>query len=207
MQVTVNSVILPQNVIDAYIDTLNASITPIFTEDSVPAKAQEKLLVHAAFAATKSICMKFAKEIEEAGLYEGVVSIDFPSFKWTKGLKFCYAVDMFDVCVIRTLARAVFDGRDISSYLDYLAAWHDLRIDKGTSDLLENIEGPAARRLEEHALGLAKANETLMVGATPLMMLNVLNNVKARMDKGEQFPLDGVAHDLEYLAPNQVIYL
>lgn len=207
MQVTINVVRLPSTLLDAYLEMLSASINPILAEEDIPAKSQEKLLQSAFFACAKSICMKFEKEIEAAGMFKDVVSIDYPGFKWNRGLKFCYAVDMISPSIVKTLAEEMVEGRDVSSFLDILEAWADIRIDKHTGDLLEHIEGPAARRLEEHALGLASANESLMIGETPLMMTRLLNNVKSNLEVGSDTPLDCLSQDMEFLLPSVVVYL
>jgi hypothetical protein len=206
MQVTVNVVSLPPVVVDAFNDMLNASVTPIFAEDALPSKAQSGLVEMAYFACSKSICMKFMPELEEAGLFKDVVSIDFPSFKWTRGMKFCYAVDMIMACLVKTMAEEMVKGKEFNSFIDFLEAWRDIRIDKSTGDLLEHVEGPAARRLEEHALGLATANANLMVGETPTIMLQTLNDIKRAMEAGTD-PLATLAINMEYLQPNQAVYL
>lgn len=206
MQVTVNAVSLPPVIVDAFNDLLTASITPIFAEDALSSKAQNGLVHSAYFACQKSICMKFMHELEEAGLFKDVVSIDYPSFKWTEGLKFCYAVEMIIACLMKTMVEEMAKGREFSSFIDFLDAWRGIRIDKATGDLLEHIEGPAARRLEEHALGLCTANDNLMVGETPSVMLRMLNNVKRALDEGTD-PLACLAIDMEYLQPNPVVYM
>lgn len=207
MQVTVNVVSLPPVVVDAFNDMLTASVTPIFNEDALPSKAQAGLLAAAYFACQKSICMKFMPELESAGMFKDVVSIDYPGFKWNRGLKFCYAVDMIIPSLVKTMAELIVQGRDFSGFMDFLEAWEGIKIDKATGELLEHIEGPAARRLEEHALGLCKANCSLMVGETPTIIRRVLNNVKGAVEVGSDTPLDCLTHDMEYLLPNLVVEL
>lgn len=205
MQVTVNVVSLPPVVVDAFLDILKASITPILAEE-LPAKAQKRLLDHAYHASCKSVCMRFMTELDEAGLFNAV-SIDYPSFKWGRGTKFCYAVDVITPCLVKTMAEEMVTGRDVSEFVDFLEAWNTITIDKVTGDLLEDIEGPVARRLEEHALGLAQGNYNLMIGETPHMMLKLLGNVSRALANGSHTPLDCLEHDMEYLVPNLVVYL
>lgn len=207
MQVTTNVVRLPSVVVDAYLDILKQSITPILSEENMPAKAQYKMLEFAHFAAQKSVCMKFAKELEAAGLYDGVVSIDFPGFKWTRGLKFCYAVDRIIPCLVKTMAEEMVTGRDVSEYLDFLEAWDALRVDRSAGELLEDVEGPAARRLEDHILGLARVNSTLMVGETPSLIMRLLSNVKTGLENQVDTPLDMLELDMESLDHQGVTYL
>lgn len=205
MQVTVNVISLPPVIVDAFNDMLTASVTPIFNEDALPSKAQANLLSSAYFACQKSICMKFMPELEAAGMFDGVISIDYPGFKWTRGLKFCYAVDMIVPSLVKTMAELMVEGREFPGFIDFIDAWEGIKIDKVTGDLLEHIEGPAARRLEEHALGLSKANCTLMVGETPTIIRRVLNNVAAALKAGADKPLDCLSNDMEFLVPNLVI--
>lgn len=207
MQVTTNVVRLPSIVVDAYLDILKQSITPILSEENLPSKSQAKMLEMALFAAQKSVCMKFMKEIETAGLFEGVVSIDFPGFKWTRGSKFCYAVDCITPCLVKTMALEMVDGRDVSEYLDFLEAWDALRVDSSASELLSDVEGPAARRLEDHILGLTRANATLMVGETPSVIMRLLSNVKTGLDNQVDTPLDMLDQDMELLMHNATTYL
>lgn len=208
MQVTTNVVTLPKAVIDAYLDTLSASIDPILKEEDMPAKVQLQLLTNARMACDKSICVKHMKEIEAAGLFDGVVSIDFPGFKWTRGSKFVYAMEMIVPCIVKSLAEEmVREPRDISQYLDFLEAWHSIAVDKATGETLEGAEGPSARRLEEHALGLSEANFRMMVGETPTNILRVLNNVKCNLEMQVDTPLDTLELDLQYLVPLPVVYL
>lgn len=207
MQVTTNVVRLPSIVVDAYLDILKQSITPILSEENLPSKSQAKMLEMALFAAQKSVCMKFMKEIETAGLFEGVVSIDFPGFKWTRGSKFCYAVDCITPCLVKTMALEMVDGRDVSEYLDFLEAWDALRVDSSASELLSDVEGPAARRLEDHILGLTRVNATLMVGETPSVIMRLLSNVKTGLDNQVDTPLDMLDQDMELLMHNATTYL
>lgn len=208
MQVTTNVVQLPAVVIDAYLDILSASVGPILKEESLPAKAQHNLLWSASRAAEKSVCMKFIKEIEEAGLFSGVVSIDYPGFKWTRGMKYMYAVEMLVASMVYSIALAMpTNNRDLTNYLDYLEAWHSISVDRIVGENLEGAEGPAVRRLEEHALGLATANVSLLIGETSANILRVLNNVKAAMEAGSDTPLASVDADMEYLMASPTIYL
>lgn len=207
MQVTTNVVRLPSIVVDAYLDILKQSITPILSEENLPSKSQAKMLEMAQYAAQKSVCMKFMKELETAGLFEGVVSIDFPGFKWTRGAKFCYAVDCITPCLVKTMALEMVEGRDISEYLDFLEAWDALRVDSSASELLSDVEGPAARRLEDHILGLTRVNATLMVGETPTVIMRLLSNVKTGLDNKVDTPLDMLDQDMELLMHNVVTYL
>lgn len=207
MQVTTNVVRLPSVVVDAYLDILKQSITPILSEENLPSKSQAKMIEVAQFAAQKSVCMKFMKEIEAAGLFENVISIDYPGFKWTRGSKFCYAVDCIPACLVKTMAIEMVGGRDVSEYLDFLEAWDALRVDSAASELLNDVEGPAARRLEDHILGLTRANATLMVGETPSVIMRLLSNVKTGLDNQVETPLDMLDQDMELLMHNVVTYL
>lgn len=210
MQVTTNVVTLPKAVIDAYMDTLSASIDPILKEEDMPAKVQLQLLSNARGACEKSICVKHMKELEAAGLFNGVVSIDFPGFKWNRGSKFIYAMEMLVPCIVKTLAEEMVkdpEPRDLSLYFDFLEAWHNIAVDKATGETLEGAEGPSARRLEEHALGISEANFRMMVGETPTNIQRVLNNVKSNLEMQVDTPLDTLELDMEYLVPLPVVYL
>lgn len=208
MQVTINTVTLPTVVLDAYLEQLNASIGPILAEEDLVSKAQHALLERAIFACSKSICMKFSKEIEEAGLFQGVISIDYPGFKWNSGLKFIYAVDQLTSCIVKSFAEEMIAGkeRDLSMYFDFLVAWREISIDKATCDMMEHVEGPTARRLEEHALGLATVNARLMVGETPNIIIQTLHNVRDAIS-ADKDPVQVLATDMEYLVPSVTSYL
>lgn len=208
MQVTTNYVALPSHVIDAYLEALGASVSPLLKENDLPTKAMNNLLRSAARATDKSICRKFAKEIEEAGLFKDVVSIDFPSFRWTPALKYIYAVEMLVPCIVYSIAMEMPKGeRDLAFYRDYLDVQHDVAVDRLVTDNLEGADGPVARRLEEHALGLADVNIRLLVGETASNIQRLLNNVHNAMVDETDDPLDSVKADMEYICPSPVVYL
>lgn len=199
MQVTKNVVSLPSIVVDAYLDMLAKSVDPILSEEGLSSKVQDGLLSAAYYACTKSVCMKFMPEIEEAGLFN-VICLDNPAFKWNRGNKFVYAAGNIVACLVRTMAEEMaHSNRDVTAFMDFLEAWDAINIDKNTAELLEHAEGLAGKRLEEHALGLAKANSNLMVGETQHQILQLLRNVKNGLDT-----LDA---DMEYLVPEQTVYL
>lgn len=208
MQVTKNMIQLPAVVVDAYLDVLKASVGPILDESDLPSKSLHNLLWSATRAAEKSICRKFAKEIEEAGMFSGVISIDFPGFKWTPAMKYSYSVEMFLPSFVYSIALAMPTGdRDLSFYRDYLTAYHEVSVDRIVAENLEGAEGPAARRLEEHALGLADVNVRLLVGETCSNILRVLDNVQGAMNADSDTPLDVLEDDMEFLAPSPTTYL
>ena len=137
-----------------------------------------------------------------------VVSIDYPGFKWTRGMKYVYAVEMLVASMVYSIALAMpTNNRDLTNYLDYLEALHSISVDRIVGENLEGAEGPAVRRLEEHALGLATANVSLLIGETSTNILRVLNNVKAAMEAGSDTPLASVEADMEYLMDSPTIYL
>lgn len=208
MQVTTNYVALPSHVIDAYLEALGASVAPLLKENDMPSKAMNNLLWSAARATEKSICRKFAKEIEEAGLFKDVVSIDFPGFRWTPALKYSYAVEMLVPCMVYSIAMEMPENkRDLAFYRDYLDVHHDVAVDNLVASNLEGADGPAARRLEEHALGLADVNIRLLVGETAANILRLLNNVRNAMNEDTDTPLDNVKADMDYILPSPVVYL
>lgn len=208
MQVTTNVVTLPTSVINAYLEALEASAGPLLKESDLPSKAMHNLLWSASRAAEKSICRKYAKEIDEAGLFRDVISIDFPGFKWTPAIKYAYSMEMLVPCIVYSIANAMPEAKhDITFYRDYLEVVHDVAVDRIVSENLEGADGPAARRLEEHALGLADVNVRLLVGETAANVLRVINNVQEAIDAGVDTPLGSVKHDMDYLFPSPTTYL
>lgn len=206
MQLTTHAVQLPKIVLDAYLDILAASVNPILQEEDLPAKVQHNLLWGAARATEKAICTKFMKEIEAAGLFSNVASIDFPAFQWNRGLKMIYAVEMLVPSIVYSLALEMpAKGRDLTFYFDYLEAVKQIAVDRVTEESLEGAEGPAARRIEKHALGLADANVRMMVGETSCNILRVLNNVLNGLQENVDTPLDSVSSDMEYILMSPVI--
>ena len=202
MQLTTHAVQLPKVILDAYLDILAARVNPILQEEDLSTKAQHNLLWSAARATEKSVCMKFMKELEAAGLFSNVASIDFPAFQWNRGLKFIYAVEMLVPSVVYSLALEMpSKERDLTCFFDYLEAMKEISVDRVIEENLEGAEGPAARRIEKHALGLADANVLMMGGETPCNILRVLNNVRNALNEQVDTPLDSVDADMEYLLP------
>lgn len=208
MQVTVNVVTVPKAVIDDYLESLQECVGPFLQEEDLPAKTHYNLLSAAAAACTKSVCVKHLKELEVAGLFEGVTSIDYPTFKWTKATRLLFAIEMITPCIVKSLVEEmVTEKRDLTRYYDFLEVWHALWVDKATADQFDSLESPAVRRLETHVLGISEANFRMMLGETPTNILRVLNNVKDAIDAGVDTPLDTVEADLDILVPTPVIYL
>lgn len=208
MQVTVNVVTVPKIVIDSYLESLQECIGPILQEEDLPAKTQYSILSAAVAACNKSVCVKHVKDLEAAGLYEGVTSIDYPTFKWTKATRLLYAVDMITPCIAKSLAEEmIVEKRDLSRYYDFLEAWHSIWVNKSTGEQFDGLDSPSVRRLEEHVLGIAEANIRMMLGETPTNILRVLNNVKDAVESGVDTPLDTLEADLDILVPTPVIYL
>ncbi len=206
MQLTTHAVQLPKVVLDAYLDILAASVNPILQEEDLPAKVQHNLLWLAARATEKSICTKFMKELEAAGLFSNVASIDFPAFQWNRSLKFIYAVEMLVPSIVYSLALEMpSKERDLTFYFDYLEAVKEIAVDRLVGDNLEGAEGPAARRIEKHILGLADANVRMLVGETSCNILRVLNNVRNGLQENLDTPLDTVSSDMEYIITSPVI--
>lgn len=207
MQVTVNIVSIPKAVVDTYLETVMASMDPILKEEDLPSKASARMLRSAYAAAIKSIVSRHLRDLEFAGLFDGVISIDFPGFKWTRGSRLLYAMDMITPCVLKTLAEDLAKGeRNLDEFMELLVAYRHQVVNESAEEVLEKSEGPSARRLEEHVLGIEDANFRLMLGVTSSNMLRVLSCVKQHMQEGRE-PLSTLADDLDILWPWPVVYL
>ena len=207
MQVTTNVISVPKAVVDNYLETLMASVDPILKEDDLPSKVSARMLRSALYTVIKSVVARHLRDLEFAGLFDGVISIDFPGFKWTRASKMIYAMDMLLPSVLKTLAEELAKGeRNVDEYVEFLQACYSISVDEETSEILEKAESPSARRLEEHALGIVDANHRLMLGATAYNALRILNCVKQHMQEGRD-PLSTLEDDLDLFMPWPVIDL
>lgn len=207
MKFTQNVVTLPKEVVDAYLDALMATVDPILKEEDVPACVLQDLIYAAGAAVRKSIVIKNLKALEEAGLFNGVTCVDYPGFTWTLGLKRLYAVNVFSLSLLRTLALDLAVGtRTLDDYLNYLEVCSKIELESGVHTALKDAPEAMQRRLEGVIGSITQANTKYMLGVTVENVLRLFKNVKDNLEmQVDDGPLANLEDDMSLLMPEAVI--